>query len=247
MYKKISIVLLLLVLSSNAFSEILFDVESGAAFTGSYNDIGIPGDTGTRFSAGDDLDGRATPFFRFRVTGRIGNRHNISALVSILKTKYEGKFDKNVNFQGKTFISGVNNELNYKFNNYRLTYRYDFFALDNFRFGAGLTLFIRDAYIELKSSSVSSKKSNLGVVPLINLKLEWFIISWFGIYLDADFLFSPNGRAEDFSVAFLFNITKNLSLRAGYRMLEGGADNESVYNFTIFHFITFGITVKLNI
>ncbi len=247
MKKTTLLILILTVFSISSFADVIFDIETGGAFAGHYNDIKIPGDTGTLFSAVDDLEAESNLFLRMCITGRISNRHNISALVSILKVKSTGAFDKNVVFYGKTFNQGISNELNYKFNNYRLTYRFDFFASEKFRFGAGLTLFIRDAYIELKNSSGSAKKENIGFVPLINLKLEWNIVSWFGLYLDADFLFSPKGRAEDFSVAFLFNLNKTISLRAGYRMLEGGADNDTVYNFTIFHFITFAVTIKLDI
>lgn len=102
--KKVFItIILVLAVNGLMFSHVLFDAESGVAKTGSYNDIRIPGDTGTGFSSVDDLNDEANAFFRFRVTGRINNRHNISGLVSFLNLKSTGKFDKNVSFFGKTF------------------------------------------------------------------------------------------------------------------------------------------------
>jgi hypothetical protein len=31
----------------------------------------------------------------------------------------------------------------------------------------------------------------------------------------------------------------------GYRILEGGADNDEVYNFALFHYAAVGVTVTL--
>ena len=31
-------------------------------------------------------------------------------------------------------------------------------------------------------------------------------------------------------------------IRAGYRILEGGADNDEVYNFALFHYASMGIS-----
>lgn len=227
--------------SANTF---YVDFESGAAFSG-YNNIRIPGDTGTKFSAKDDLNTKTAPFYRLRVGYIINKKHDISALFSVLNLEAEGSVNKNIDFNGVTFPANNNLDLNYRFNNYRFTYRYNFFTKDNFKFGAGLTLFVRDAAISLKDSTNKSVKSNVGFVPLINLKLEWNFVKWMGIYLEADFLFSTKGRAEDATFALQFFPHERIGIRIGYRLLEGGADNDSVYNFTLVHFATFGITFKL--
>jgi|GEM_PF-4413361 len=36
-----------------------------------------------------------------------------------------------------------------------------------------------------------------------------------------------------------------LDLKAGYRVIEGGADVDQVYNFAFFHFADFGIVIKI--
>jgi hypothetical protein len=35
-----------------------------------------------------------------------------------------------------------------------------------------------------------------------------------------------------------------VALRVGYRILEGGADNDEVYTFSLFHYIVAGLVVS---
>ena len=49
-------------------------LETGVVFTG-YNDVRIPGNTGTTFSLSEDLDSDKSVFWRARVSYRIGTRH----------------------------------------------------------------------------------------------------------------------------------------------------------------------------
>jgi predicted porin len=79
-------------------------------------------------------------------------------------------------------------------------------------------------------------------VPIINFRFKWNIDDKFGILLDGDALAAPQGRAEDIQLAATYQHTKNIGFRAGYRILEGGAANNSVYNFTIIHYASFGMT-----
>jgi hypothetical protein len=41
------------------------------------------------------------------------------------------------------------------------------------------------------------------------------------------------------------SITENLSIKAGYRFLEGGADVDEVYNFTLIQFADVGFVWQL--
>jgi hypothetical protein len=61
------------------------------------------------------------------------------------------------------------------------------------------------------------------------------------LYLDGDGLAGGPGRAFDFFLGAGKNITDNLSAKAGYRILEGGADVPEVYNFTLIHFAALGL------
>jgi hypothetical protein len=39
-------------------------------------------------------------------------------------------------------------------------------------------------------------------------------------------------------------LNENISFRAGYRIIEGGADVEEVYNFALLHFFSVGTEVR---
>lgn len=40
------------------------------------------------------------------------------------------------------------------------------------------------------------------------------------------------------------DLQPSLSLTAGYRILEGGADNDEVYTFSLFHYLVAGAAVR---
>src|SRR5512139_2734967 len=69
-----------------------FDFENGAAIAG-YNDVRIPGDTGTLFSLTDDLSSQATYFWRVRAGVRLAPRHEISVLAAPLTLNASGTFE----------------------------------------------------------------------------------------------------------------------------------------------------------
>jgi opacity protein-like surface antigen len=145
-------------------------------------------------------------------------------------------------FEGALFPANTQLVGTYKFNSYRLTYRYDLVNKPRIVFGLGFTAKIRDAGISLSSSSRTSEKTNVGFVPIINFRLWWKIEDKFGLLLDGDALGAPQGRAEDVLIAATFKISENFDIRAGYRILEGGADGGEVYNFALFHYASVGIS-----
>jgi len=68
----------------------------------------------------------------------------------------------------------------------------------------------------------------------------------FGLLLDGDALVGPNGgRAEDVLLAAQWRVREGTLARIGYRILEGGADVDSVYNFALVHYATAGLQVDL--
>jgi hypothetical protein len=93
---------------------------------------------------------------------------------------------------------------------------------------------------------LTSEKTNVGFVPLINFRLLWNINDKFGLLLDGDALAAPQGRAEDVLIAATYKLSDNFGIRAGYRILEGGADNDEVYNFALFHYASFGVSYTFN-
>jgi hypothetical protein len=64
----------------------------------------------------------------------------------------------------------------------------------------------------------------------------------FGLLLEGDALGAPQGRAEDVLLAGTYSLSDHILLRIGYRILEGGADNDEVYNFALIHYASAGIT-----
>jgi hypothetical protein len=226
-----------------AFAQTSFDLESGLV-SNAMNDVGIPGDTGTRFSLTEDLSSDAQAFLRLRVSHTFGEKHTFSVLYAPLEVKASGRSDKTIDFAGVTFPANENLNAIYMFNSYRLTYRYDFIQTTANEFGMGLTAKIRDAKIALEGNGLSGEKTNVGFVPIINFRYRHYFSDKFSFLLEGDALAAPQGRAEDVLLAATYSINPKLSLKAGYRILEGGSDNDEVYGFALFNYAVLGATIK---
>ena len=219
------------------------DFENGAAIAG-YNDVRIPGDTGTLFSLTDDLASDTSYFWRLRADLRIAPKHVVSALVAPLTIHASGTFDQPVAFAGATFPPGVPTTGLYVFNSYRVTYRYEPVRRENWMFGIGVTLKVRDAETRLEAGGTSAEKTNVGIVPLVNFKLERRLGARATFLLEGDALAAPQGRAEDIFAGVLIHAGTRWSIKAGYRFLEGGADNDEVYTFALVHYLAAGVVVR---
>jgi hypothetical protein len=237
----ISILFLIFYPTITVKAQALIDLESGLVFTG-YNNVRIPGDQGTLFSLKNDLRTETKIFYRLRAGYTIKSRHTISLLYAPLETKSEGSVANDIIFGGVVFPANIKLNGTYKFNSYRLTYRYDMVNKPRIVFGLGFTAKIRDARISLSSPGLTAEKANVGFVPIINFRLLWKIDDKFGLLLDGDALAAPQGRAEDVLIAATCEFSGNFGIHAGYRILEGGADNDEVYNFALFHYASVGIS-----
>ena len=219
------------------------DVENGAAISG-YNDVAIPGNSGTRFSMTDDLKSDTEYFWRVRADVRFAPRHVLSGLIAPLTITSSGTFDAPVDFAGVTFGPGVPVDGTWRFNSYRVTYRYEPVRTENWLFGFGATLKVRDAVTSLSAGDLFAEKTNVGLVPLINFKLERRLGDRASFLLEGDALAAPQGRAEDIFAGVLVHANDNWSVKAGYRILEGGADNDEVYTFALIHYAAVGVVVR---
>jgi len=235
--------ILLLLTFSNAYSQWSVDAEAGLASSG-YNNVQIPRDMGTEFSLSKDLKTDSTFFFRLRLGYQLGQRHTLSVLVAPLSLNASGSVNKSIRFFEEDFPADVPLKAVYRFNSYRLTYRYDFIRKENLRLGFGFTAKIRDAAISVEGNNQKSEKTNVGFVPLINFRFEWFFAKKLSLLLEGDALAAPQGRAEDVLLALQLHLNKDLTLKAGYRILEGGANVEEVYNFALIHFVIAGATYR---
>ena len=220
-----------------------FDVESGAVFA-TRNDVRIPGDEGTDISLTDELSADETAFLRLRAGRTLGERGSLSVLYAPLRIESRGSVDHAVRFHDVVFPPETDLEARYRFDSYRLTYRYDFVRRKALHFGAGLTAKVRDAAIRLDGGGLSSEKANTGVVPLVNFRAVCWLPGRWSLLLDGDALAAPQGRAEDVQLAVARDFGRATTIRAGYRILEGGADNDEVYNFALIHYAALGAAIR---
>lgn len=218
------------------------DIEAGLVFA-SRNDTRIPGNGGTDLSLVRDLSTPPAPAFRLRLGYRIAERHLITALYAPLQVNATGTLDRDVSFGGGTFRAGSPVLAVYRFDSYRLTYRYSFVWADGLDVAAGFTAKIRDAETSLYGVE-ARRKTNTGFVPLLNVHLAWRPKQGaFGLVLDADALAAPQGRAEDVLIAATWRTRDGTDVRLGYRMVEGGADNDEVYSFAWLHYVVAGLAM----
>lgn len=239
----LSILLLYSGISANIISKMEIDLESGLVQTG-YNDVAIPGNSGDRFSLNQDLKAENPLFFRFRLNYHVSDKSEFSLLYAPLTIKSSGKFDQDINFDNVIFAANDAIDATYTFNSYRLTYIYRLLKNDRWQLKMGLTGKIRDAEIKLKSAAESASKTNVGFVPIIHFSGRYELSEKINLELSGDALAAPQGRAEDVLAAFFYQVSPKLELKLGYRLLEGGSDNDEVYTFALIHYAVIGLKYK---
>ena len=219
----------------------LVDIEGGIVTPG-YNDVQIPNnDTGTRFSLKNDLDIEQKAYYRLRLSYRLGKKHALSLLYAPLSLNAAGILAVPVNFEGVHFDRGSSVTALYRFNSYRLTYKYQLVSKPKFDFWIGFTAKIRDAEVKLKTDTRESSKTNVGFVPLLHVYLEWKWGKRLGFLFEADALAARQGRAEDVAAAILYHLGRNTKLKFGYRFVEGGANVDEVYTFAMINYFYGGL------
>jgi hypothetical protein len=235
---------LMVVLGANAaLAGVEAEVEGGYVFS-ARNDTRIPGNGGTKLSLVDDLTTDPAPAFRARVGYRLGERHFVTALYAPLQLTARGTAKQDVAFDGGVYPAGTPLLAVYRFDSYRLTYRYSFLWRAGLDVAAGLTGKIRSAETSLYGAE-ARRKTNIGFVPLLNVHVAWRPHNGaFGVLFDADALAAPQGRAEDVLLAVTWQAAKGIEVRVGYRMLEGGADNAQVYSFAWLHYAVAALAVS---
>ena len=219
------------------------DVEAGATWQ-SQNDVRIPGDTGTQFSMADLIGDGPYPIGRVTADWDINERHAVRAVIAPLEIDGTGELSQDTSFAGGNFSAGVPTKGTYKFSSYRLGYRYTFLHQEQWRLRVGGTLFVRDAKIELEQAGVSASDSDVGLVPLLNFSAEYFPARRWRLVAEFDGLAAPQGRAFDIALKGYYDLSDRWSLGLGYRTIEGGVDNDEVYNFAWFHSVVASIAFR---
>ncbi len=211
----------------------------------SRNDVQIPNDqSGTRFSLADLAGKGPWPAGRVYLTWNLNERHGLRLLLAPFSLTETGSVNEPVSFAGEVFQPGSPVEATYKFNSWRLSYRYRFLRRDDIDLWVGFSAKLRDAKIELLQGSTGSKDTDLGFVPLLHLAADWRLTSAGHLLFDFDGLAGGPGRAFDSSLKFGYDLGDRWRLTIGYRTLEGGADVASVYNFAWLHYGATSIVVR---
>lgn len=232
----------------SSFGQIRVALETGAVWN-QYNDVRAPNTAqskGTLFSFTEDFSPREPRAF-FRLQGSYAHnfRHIFELTAAPLELGYDLESIKPITFEDFTFDLGtVSGE--YQFNTYRGSYRYRLYDRRMWRLELGATVLIRDARIQLFQNDNFRKNTDLGVVPLVSFRFEAGRNEGLQFLFSGDALVGPQGRAEDIFIGVTLPIISDpFYLKLGYRLIEGGADVEQVYNFSFFHFANVSLVAKI--
>lgn len=214
------------------------DLELGA-FHFTRNDVRIPGDGGTKFAL-DDLTGSNGLSARLQATWWLNERNALRLTAAPLSISGTGELAQETDFADERFAAGQPTRGEYRFNTYRLTWRYRFEPRESWEWAAGAAVLVRDARIRLTQGSLSAKDDDLGAVPLLHAHGRYRVSDRTSLVLDFEGLWSPQGRAFDVAVRAERDFANGWYGHIGLRTLEGGADNDDVYTFAWVHFATAG-------
>ena len=229
---------------AQAFGQFNLDVSGGFAAQ-SYNDVRIPNATGTAFDLYKDFEIQGPAlYYTIKMGYSFREKNHFFLLYAPLSVIYKGAAPFDIRYQNTTFLQGQNIDADYKFNSYRLTYRRDVYSSEKWLLGVGFTAKIRDAEIRLTSGNESDFKDDFGFVPLLNVYAEYSFSNW-SAFFEGDGLAGGPGRAFDVYLGGKVPINDYLEIKGAYRMVEGGADISTVYNFTMLHFANLGLIIRL--
>ncbi|GAB3908664.1 hypothetical protein GCM10028803_44720 [Larkinella knui] len=234
-----AVLLLLIALPSQA--QLRLDLESGLVLGTAYTEVRIPNQGGTLVDLSKQLRADPQVFYRARLGYTIANRHTISALYAPLTVRFQGRFNQDINFNNVLFPASQPTTAYYKFNSYRLTYRYDFVVRERWRVGAGFTAKIRDANTRFEGEGRQADFDNVGFVPLLNFYVAYRPGDRWRVLLEGDALGAKVGRAEDIFLGAAYQVSPKLGFKLGYRVVEGGADSDEVYTFTWINYASAGV------
>lgn len=243
--KNIFITVVFLGLLVPAYGQISLDL-SGGLVGQTYNKVQIPNEEGTAFDLYKDFQIKQEPviYYSLKLGYTFRAKNHLFLLYAPLGVNYEGAAPFDIRFQNTTFLQGQPINAFYKFNSYRLTYRRDLYNSAKGIFGIGFTAKIRDAEIRLTTTDTTDKKVDVGFVPLLNVYAQYNFKYW-SVFFEGDGLAGGPGRAFDVYLGGKIPVTKFLKIKTAYRIVEGGADVKSVYNFTMLHFANVGLIIDL--
>lgn len=209
----------------------------------SRNDVRVPSTTGTEFDM-TDLTGSGPDFFA-RINGHwnINDRHGVRLVLAPLEVSGTGELQQDTEFAGETFSPGTTEGI-YKFNAYKLTYRYKLRDRGAWRWRIGFTGVIRDANIELRQGALRANDDDVGFVPALHVSGEYRFNDRWLFALDFDGLAGGPGRLFDVALKLEYDLDERWRIGGGYRTLEGGADTDDVYTFAWLHYGVLNVSYR---
>lgn len=218
------------------------ELELGGSIA-SRNDVAIPGNVGTRFDL-NALQGEPTsPLFRATLDWQPWERHGFRFAYQYLRNEGTGALPGPTLFRDVVFAPGPARG-RYQFDTWRATYRYTLFQGEAVTVYIGATALVRDAEIALSQAGVVRRRSDLGLVPLLHLAAEWRPVPGLRLIAEIDGLAAPQGYAIDAALRGAVALGRGWEATLSYRLLDGGADNRSVYTFATFHSVTAGLAYR---
>lgn len=204
------------------------------------NDVRIPGDSGTRFPL-DELTGSSGTSARLHATWWWNERNALRLTLAPLSASGTGLLDQETDFAGERFAPGQPTRGDYRFNTYRLTWRYRFHSSERWDWGAGVAVLVRDARIRLTQGTLRASDDDLGFVPVLHAHGRYRLSDRTTLVMDVEGAWAPQGRAFDIGLRAERDFVNGWYGHLGLRTLEGGADNSDVYTFAWVHFATMGL------
>lgn len=240
---KLLIILTLTLGESWAASKWDLVLESGVAWQ-TRNDVQIPNSaSGTRFAL-DEADSGPFWFYRTEIFYRPAKNHGFRALYAPFEIQVQNTPASSITFDGTTFNAGESTTYDYKFNSYRLTYFYAFRGHGDSQLNVGFTAKIRDADVRLTQGARTENYDNVGFVPLFYFEYQEVISGNWLFHLSFDGLAGGPGRAFDVSLKLRRKFADWGFASIGTRFLEGGADNDKVYSFSLINYALVDLGLK---
>ena len=218
------------------------ELEGGAVWQ-TRNDFRIPNDPGATEIDLVELAGSGPlAAGRMYVNWDVNPRHRLQLTLAPLEISETVELSEEAVFNGVTIPAGTTDAV-FRFNSWRVGYGYLFHEGGDWDWRVGFTAKIRDAKISLRQGDLLSEKTDLGFVPLLYLRGEYSFCPSTRMVLDFNGLAGGPGRAFDISLKLCRELSDGVSVNAGYRTIEGGADVESVYTFAWLHYAVLGVTI----
>lgn len=238
----LSVIILFLSASSAWAQSWQLGLETGATWQ-TRNQVRIPNPDGSRFSLADVTN--SGPYAFVRLTGQYSwaSGHGVRVVYAPLRLEEPGRLSAPVDFAGSTFSAGRVTGV-YQFDAHRLSYLYRLLDRPRWHLQVGATLLRRDAEIALRNDEQNARYANIGFVPLLHLSGRYRGHQAWSLAFDFDGSAAPQGRAIDAGLRLERALDENWNGFVGYRLLDGGADNDEVYNFARFHYATVGASYR---